>query len=135
METNLKAIVRLEADSGVDFADSLGCSVAADGSLGGDYGVIVVVQPVAAGATTSTAASVALFGGNAGPVEVKLGGTVQKGDFLVSNPTTGVFTKAAATDVAQARAIEDGNATELISAILLPPAAMIGAEVYSAYGT
>lgn len=132
METNLKAIVQLDADSGVDFSAALGCAVGADGALGGDFGVIVVVEPVKSGATTSTSAAVALFGGNAGPVEVKLGGTVAKGDFLVRNETTGVFTKAAATDVACARALEAGTSTELIAAILLPPAAAIGASVYAA---
>lgn len=133
METNLKAIVRLNAYSGVDFKDSLGCAVGADGQLGGNFGVIAVVEPVAAGATTSTSAAVALFGGNAGPVEVKLAGTVTAGALLVRNGTTGKWTAAAATDVAEARALEAGVADELVSAILLPPALAVGAEVYAAY--
>ena len=123
METNLKAIVPLDAATGVDFSASLGCAVGADGALGGNFGVLVVVDPIAAGAATATSGSVALFGGNAGPVEVKLAGTVAKGAMLKRNVSTGTWTTAAATDVAEARALEAGTSTELISAILLPPAA------------
>lgn len=133
MELNEKAIVPLDADSGVDFTDALGCSVDADGTLGGDFGVITVVNPAAAGETTSTEASVAVFGGNAGPVEVKLAGTVAVGEYGISDGTTGKFTKAAATDVAQVRFLEAGVADELVKAILLPPAGAVGAEVYAAY--
>lgn len=124
METNLKAIVPLDAATGVDFSAALGCAVGADGALGGDYGVLVVVDRPSAGGTTSTSGSVALFGGNAGPVEVKLAGTVSAaGVMLKRNVSTGTWTTAAATDVAEARSLEAGTATELIRAILLPPAA------------
>jgi hypothetical protein len=133
METNLKAIVPLNAATGVDFSAALGCAVGADGALGGDYGVLVVVDRPSAGGTTSTSGSVALFGGNTGPVEVKLAGTVTgAGVMLKRNTVTGTWTAAATTDVAEARSLEGGTATELISAILLPPAAAVGASVFAA---
>ena len=124
MELNEKSIVSLAAGSGVDLTATLGCSVDADGTLGGDFGVVVVVE-------SATRASVAVFGGNAGPVEVKLAGTVAVGEYGISSASTGEFTKAAATDVAQVRFLEAGNDDELVMAILLPPAGMIGASVYA----
>lgn len=129
METNEKGIVRLEEANGVDLSDALGKAVGVDASgnaiLGGDFGVVL--------AAYQGGVAVAPFGSNVGPVEVKLAGTVAKGDYLVRNPTTGKWTKAAATDVAEARAIEAGVADELVSAVLLPPAARIGDEVYAVY--
>ena len=131
MERNPKGIVRLDSASGVDLSDGVGLAVGIDASgdatLGGDFGVVTEAY--------SDGVAVAVFGGNAGPVEVKLAGTVDVGDLLVRNATTGTWTKAAATDVAEARALEAGVATELVAAILLPPAARIGDEVYSAYGS
>lgn len=129
METNEKGIVRLEEATGVDLSDAIGKAVGVDASgnavLGGDFGVVTIAY--------NDGVDVAVFGANAGPVEVKLAGTVAKGDYLVRNPTTGKWTKAAATDVAEARAIEAGVADELVSAVLLPPASRIGDEVYAAY--
>lgn len=133
MEANEKAIIPLDAADGVDFGGALGCAVGFDGALGGNAGVLIVVDPTPAGGTTSTSGSAALFGGNAGVVKVKLAGTVSAGDYGVANGSTGKFTEAAATDVAQVRFIEDGVADERVSAILLAPAAAVGAEVYSAY--
>ena len=53
MEKSNKAIVQLDAYSGVDFSAALGCAVGADGALGGDFGVIAVVdRPSAGGSTT-----------------------------------------------------------------------------------
>lgn len=66
--------------------------------------------------------SVAVFGGNAGPVEVKAGGSITMGDLLKANASTGLFTAATATDVANAVALEAGAADELVEAVLLPPA-------------
>ncbi len=133
MEANLKAIIPLDADTGVDFSDALGCAVGFDGALGGNAGVLIVCDPTAAGASTSTSGTVALFGGNAGPVKVKLAGTVEIGDYGVADATTGKFTEAAATDVACVRFIEAGVSDERVSAILLNPAAAVGAEVNAAY--
>lgn len=129
METNEKGIVRLESASGVDLSGALGKAVGVDASgnavLGGDFGVVTLAY--------NGGVDVAVFGGNAGPVEVKLAGTVAKGDYLVRNPATGKWTEAAATDVAEARAIQAGVADELVAAVLLPPASRIGDEVYAAY--
>ena len=130
METNLKSIVPLDTASGVDLSAKLGCAVGVDSSgnatLGGNFGVVVVEG--------ASRVSVAVFGGNAGPVLVKLAGSVDAGDMLVRDGSAGTFTKAAATDVAEARAIEAGAATELIPAVLLPPAAAVGATVFAAAG-
>ena len=131
METNEKGIVRLEEATGVDLSDAIGKAVGVDASgnavLGGDFGVVTEAY--------QDGVSVAVFGANVGPVEVKLAGTVAAGDYLVRNPSTGTWTKAAATDVAEARALEAGVTTELVSAVLLPPAARIGDEVYAAYAS
>lgn len=131
MERNPKGIVRLEEATGVDLSAAVGKAVGVDASgnavLGGDFGVVTEAY--------SNGVAVAVFGGNAGPVEVKLAGTVDVGDYLVRNPSTGTWTAAAATDVAEARAIEAGVATELVAAVLLPPAGRIGAEVYAAYAS
>lgn len=126
MEANLKAIIPLTAATGVDLSDQLGCAVGFDGNLGGNAGVIIV--------DGETDVTVALFGGNAGLVKVKLAGTVAAGEFGVANGSTGKFTKAAVTDVAQVRFVEAGVSTERVSAILLPPAAAVGANVFAAYG-
>lgn len=127
MERNPKGIVRLEEATGVDLSAAVGKAVGVDASgnavLGGDFGVVTEAY--------SNGVAVAVFGGNAGTVEVKLAGTVDVGDYLVRNPSTGTWTAAAATDVAEARAIEAGVATELVAAVLLPPAGRIGAEVYA----
>ncbi len=129
MERNPKGIVRLNSASGVDLSDAIGKAVGIDASgdatLGGDFGVVTEAY--------QSGAAVAVFGGNAGPVEVKLAGEVAAGDFLVRNSSTGTWTEAAATDVAEARALEAGVADELIAAVLLPPAARVGAEVYAEY--
>lgn len=129
MERNPKGIVRLNSASGVDLSDAIGKAVGIDASgdatLGGDFGVVTEAY--------QSGVAVAVFGGNAGPVEVKLAGEVSAGDYLVRNSSTGKWTEAAATDVAEARALEDGVADELIAAVLLPPAARVGAEVYAEY--
>lgn len=115
MERNLKAIIRLDVVENLDLNDAIGCAVDATGALGGDYGVVLEAIP--------GAATVGLFGGNTGPVEVKLAGTVERGDFLARDASTGRFAVAAAGAAAEARAIEAGVAEELVAAILLPPAA------------
>ena len=129
MERNPKGIVRLEEADDVDLSSGVGLAVGidADGkaTLGGDFGVVTEAY--------QDGVAVAAFGSNAGPVEVKLAGEVAAGDFLVRNSSTGTWTEAAATDVAEARALEDGVADELIAAVLLPPAARVGAEVYAEY--
>jgi len=129
MERNPKGIVRLNSASGVDLSDAIGKAVGIDASgdatLGGDFGVVTEAY--------QSGVAVAAFGSNAGPVEVKLAGEVAAGDYLVRNSSTGKWTEAAATDVAEARALEDGVADELIAAVLLPPAARVGAEVYAEY--
>ena len=129
MERNPKGIVRLEEATGVDLSDGVGLAVGINASgeatLGGDFGVVTDAY--------QDGVAVAVFGSNAGPVAVKLAGTVKAGDYLVRNPATGTWTKAAATDVAEARAIEAGVTTELVAAVLLPPASSVGAEVFAAY--
>lgn len=129
MERNPKGIVRLASATGVDLSAAVGLAVGIDASgnatLGGDFGVVTVAY--------QDGVAVAVFGGNAGPVEVKLAGSVSAGDYLVRNASTGKWTEAEADDVAEARALEAGSADELVAAVLLPPASRIGAEVYAAY--
>ena len=128
MERYQKGIMRLDSASGVDLSDGVGLAVGIDASgnatLGGDFGVVTE--------TYQDGATVALFGANVGPVDVKLAGTVAAGNKLVRNGTTGKWTAATAADVAEARAIESGVADELVAAILLPPASAIGASVFAA---
>ena len=128
METNEKGIVRLEEASGVDLSDAIGKAVGVDASgkavLGGDFGVVTLAY--------NGGVDVAVFGSNVGPVEVKLAGMVAKGDYVVRNPITGKWTKAAATDIAEARMVQSGVSDELIPAVLLAPAARIGANVFAA---
>ncbi len=128
MEINVKSIVRRASASGVDLSDGVGLAVGIDASgnltLGGNYGVVTEAY--------QDGASVALFGGNVGLVELKLAGTVKDGDPLVRNDSTGKWTKAGATNVAEAIAAEAGVADELVAAVLLAPAASIGASVYAA---
>ena len=128
MERNVKSIVVRASASGVDLSDGVGLAVGIDSSgnltLGGNYGVVTEAY--------QDGASVALFGGNTGLVEVKLAGTVKDGDPLVRNPSTGKWTKAGAANVAEAIAAEDGVADEKIPAVLLAPAASIGTSVYAA---
>jgi len=77
------------------------------------------------GEATTGQDSIAVCGGNAGPVKVKLSaspGTVVAGTRLVLDGTTLGAAKATAggARVEFARALESGSANELIEAILVP---------------
>jgi len=108
-------------------ADAIGKAVSLSSGkavLGNAFGVVVEQN--------ESHLSVAVFGGNAGTVEVKAGGTIAKGDLLKADSSTGVFTAAAATDVATAVALEAGVSDELVEAVLLPPPAATGAYLTKA---
>ena len=108
-------------------ADAIGKAVSLSSGkavLGNAFGVVVEQN--------DTHLSVAVFGGNAGTVEVKAGGTIAKGDLLVANGSTGVWTAAESTDVAQAVALEAGASDELVEAVLFPPVAATGAYLTKA---
>lgn len=108
-------------------ADAIGKAVSLSSGkavLGNAFGVVVEQN--------DTHLSVAVFGGNAGTVELKAGGNIAKGDLLKADSSTGVFTAAAATDVATAIALEAGVSDELVEAVLLPPPAATGAYLTKA---
>jgi len=66
--------------------------------------------------------SIAVCGGNAGPVEVKLNGTVSMGDYLqLESDGTVIENAGSGARVLVAIALSDGVAEELIPAILLTP--------------
>lgn len=126
MELNEKTIIPINIPDGADYSQYVGCScgIGSNGFalIGGDLGVIVGAMP--------GSVSVALFGGNTGLIEVKLGGAVAAGDALVRDPTTGTFSAATSTDIAEARAIEGGAADELIPAVLFAPAMSIAGHAH-----
>ena len=117
METNLKAIVQVRASATTDV---IGLNVTKAGAADADEGFGVVVEQL--GATLS----VAVYGGNAGPVEVKAAASITKGD-LLKVTTGGKFTPISTKDIPNAVAIEDGAADELVQAVLLPPHAWAAA--------
>lgn len=92
--------------------------------LGNAFGVVVEQN--------GTHLSVAVFGGNAGTVEVKAGGTIAAGDLLKADASTGVFTAISTGDIATAIAVEAGASDELVEAVLLPPPAATGAYLTKA---
>lgn len=128
MEKIPHPIIRLETASGSDLSSSLGCAVSlssGDAVLGNGFGVICDCY--------QGGVAVAPFGaGGIGAVEVKLAGTVAKGDLLKADGSTGKFTAATATDVANAIALEAGVSDELVAACLLPPPAATGAYLTKA---
>ena len=118
MENLSKTIVRLSEASGSDLSQSIGCAVDINGGkaeLGNTFGVITDAY--------DGGVAVAVFGGNAGAVEVKLSDSVAMGGTLKFDSVTGKASAAVAADgdFAQAIALEAGVADELVSAVLLPP--------------
>jgi hypothetical protein len=66
--------------------------------------------------------SIAVCGGNAGPCEVKLNGTVSKGAYLQLESAGTVITDAGSgARVLVGIALDSGVAEELIPAVLIPP--------------
>ena len=124
METRTTSILQLKPASDVNLAQAVGYAVGIneDGelTLGGDFGVVT--------AAYQGLASVALFGGNTGPCQVKLSSAIKAGQFLVRDAATGKFKEALSSDIASARAVESGEIDELVAAILLAPETAIGAD-------
>ena len=123
METRVTSILQLKPASGVNLAEAVGFAVGVnddgEATLGGDFGVVTVAA--------QGLVSVALFGGNTGPVQVKLASAIKAGQFLMRDASTGKFSQASSSAIADARAVEGGEIDELISAILLAPAGGFGA--------
>jgi hypothetical protein len=121
METNLKSIIRVTVAS---TSDVIGYNVTVAGAADADEGIGVVVEQVPHG--TSSDLSIAVYGGNTGPVEVKAAASISKGD-LLKVTTGGKFTPISTKDIPNAVAIEAGAADELVQAVLLPPHAWAAA--------
>lgn len=117
METNMKTIVPVTASATTDV---LGLNVTTAGAASNSEGFGVVVEQ------DGKALSVAVYGGNTGPVEVKAAASITKGN-LLKVTTGGKFTPISTKDIPNAVAIEDGAADELVQAILLPPHAWAAA--------
>lgn len=117
METNLKTIVPVTASATTDV---LGLNVTTAGAASNSEGFGVVVEQ------DGKSLSVAIYGGNAGPVEVKAAASITKGN-LLKVTTGGKFTPISTKDIPNAVAIEDGAADELVQAVLLPPHAWAAA--------
>lgn len=117
METNLKAIVPVTASSS---SDVIGLNVTTAGAASDSEGFGVVVEQA------DKELSVAVYGGNTGPVEVKAAASITKGD-LLKVTTGGKFTPISSKDIPNAVALEAGAADELVTAVLLPPHAWAAA--------
>ena len=124
MQNRITAIIDVPTEITADCVGKAVSLSSGKAVLGNAFGVVVEQN--------DTHLSVAVFGGNAGTVEVKAGGTIAKGDLLKADSSTGVFTAAAATDVATAIALEAGASDELVEAVLLPPPAATGAYLTKA---
>lgn len=117
METNLKTIVPVTASATTDV---LGMNVTTAGAASNSEGFGVVVEQ------DGKTLSVAVYGGNTGPVEVKAAVSITKGN-LLKVTTGGKFTPISSKDIPNAIALEDGAADELVQAVLLPPHAWAAA--------
>ena len=121
MEIYPKAIVKVDVASA---SDVLGLNVTAAGAADSDEGFGVVVEQVVNG--SSSALSIAVYGGNTGPVEVKAAATITKGA-LLKVTTGGKFTPISSQELPHAVALEAAAADELVPAVLLPPHAWAAA--------
>ena len=121
MEIYPKAIVKVDVASA---SDVLGLNVTAAGAADADEGFGVVVEQVVNG--SSSALSIAVYGGNTGPVEVKAAATITKGA-LLKVTTGGKFTPISSKERPNAVALEAAAADELVPAVLLPPHAWAAA--------
>jgi hypothetical protein len=121
-----KAIVKIDVASA---SDVLGLNVTAAGAADADEGFGVVTEQLVNG--TSSTLAVAVYGGNAGPVEVKAAATINKGDKLKVT-TGGKFTPISTKDIPNAVALEAAAADELVPAVLLPPHAW-AADAFAAH--
>jgi hypothetical protein len=123
MEVFQKAIVKVDVASA---SDVLGLNVTAAGAASNSEGFGVVVEQAVNGSASML--SVAVYGGNTGPVEVKAAATIAKGD-LLKVTTGGKFTPASTAnkDIPNAVALEAAAADELVPAVLLPPHAWAAA--------
>ena len=117
METNLKAIVPVTASASTDV---LGLNVTTAGAASNSEGFGVVVEQA------DKELSIAVYGGNAGPVEVKAAASITKGA-LLKVTTGGKFTPISSKEIPNAVALEAGAADELVQAVLLPPHAWAAA--------
>lgn len=117
METNLKAIVPVTASASTDV---LGLNVTTAGAASADEGFGVVVEQA------DKELSIAVYGGNTGPVEVKAASSITKGA-LLKVTTGGKFTPISSKEIPNAVALEAGAADELVQAVLLPPHAWAAA--------
>ena len=121
MEVFQKAIVKVDVASA---SDVLGLNVTAAGAASNSEGFGVVVEQAVNG--SSSMLSVAVYGGNAGPVEVKAAATITKGA-LLKVTTGGKFTPIGSKEIPNAVALEAEAADELVPAVLLPPHAWAAA--------
>ena len=117
METNLKAIVPVTASATTDV---LGLNVTTAGAASNSEGFGVVVEQ------DGKNLSIAVYGGNTGPVEVKAAASITKGN-LLKVTTGGKFTPISSKEIPNAVALEAGVADELVQAVLLPPHAWAAA--------
>ena len=121
MEVFQKAIVKVDVASA---SDVLGLNVTAAGAASNSEGFGVVVEQAVNG--SSSMLSVAVYDGNAGPVEVKAAATITKGA-LLKVTTGGKFTPIGSKEIPNAVALEAAAADELVPAVLLPPHAWAAA--------
>lgn len=117
MEKLVKAIVPVTASASTDV---LGLNVTSAGAASNSEGFGVVVEQA------DKELSIAVYGGNAGPVEVKAAASITKGA-LLKVTTGGKFTPISTKDIPNAVALEAGAADELVTAVLLPPHAWAAA--------
>ena len=121
MEVFQKAIVKVDVASA---SDVLGLNVTAAGAASNSEGFGVVVEQAVNG--SASALSIAVYGGNTGPVEVKAAATITKGA-LLKVTTGGKFTPIGSKEIPNAVALEAAAADELVPAVLLPPHAWAAA--------
>lgn len=117
MEKLVKAIVPVTASASTDV---IGLNVTTAGAASNSEGFGVVVEQA------DKELSIAVYGGNTGPVEVKAAASIAKGD-LLKVTTGGKFTPISSKEIPNAVALEAGAADELVMAVLLPPHAWAAA--------